>query len=206
MDARVTLRRVADRALEMPLVYRTLQAPFQERKLAPCLRHLAPTSTTRVLDVGCGPGTNAWHFREAQYTGVDINTDYIASAQQRFRGRFLVGDVTDPSVLPAEQFDCVLLNSLMHHLDDEAVLGLLGRLGRFLAPGGRVHILDLILPPHASAARLLARLDRGRFARPLEAWRSLFERTMHLEHFEPFPLGVPGIPLWHMIYCIGRSR
>jgi SAM-dependent methyltransferase len=200
------LRRLADRAFEHPLVYRTLQAPFHERKLAPFLRHLAPTSATRVLDVGCGPGTNAWHFRHSQYTGIDINADYIANAQRRFQGRFLVGDVTDPAVLPAEQFDCVLLNSLMHHLDDAAVHGLLSRLGRFLAPGGRIHILDLVLPPHTSAARLLARLDRGRFARPIEAWRILFAETMEIERFEQFPLGVPGIPLWHMVYCIGVSR
>jgi SAM-dependent methyltransferase len=202
----MSLRRLADRAFEHPIVYRTLQAPFHERKLAPCLRRLDLRATTRVLDVGCGPGTNAWHFREAQYTGVDINVEYIANAKRRFGGRFLVGDVTDPTVLPAERFDCVLLNSLMHHLDDAAVSGLLGRLGRFLAPGGSIHILDLILPPNASPARLLARLDRGRFARPLDAWRVLFERAMHLQHFEQFPLGVPGIPLWHMVYCIGRSR
>lgn len=200
------LRRLADRAFEIPLVYRTLQAPFHERKLAPCLRALELRPTTRVLDVGCGPGTNAWHFRGAQYTGVDINPQYVASAQRRFHGRFLVGDVTDASVLPAEHFDVVLLNSLMHHLDDDAVDGLLGRLGRLLAPEGTIHILDLVLPPHASPARLLARLDRGRFARPLGHWRERFERAMHILHFEQFPLGILGIPLWHMVHCIGRSR
>ena len=202
----MTLRRLADRAFEHPMVYRVLQAPFHERKLAPCLARLDLHAGTRILDVGCGPGTNASHFRDAQYTGVDINPDYIASAQRRFKGRFLVGDVTDPTVLPAEQFDCVLLNSLMHHLDDEAVNGLLSRLGRFLAPNGRIHILDLILPPNASPARALALLDRGRYARPIDAWRALFERSLHVEYFAPFPLGLLGIPLWQIIYCIGRSK
>lgn len=200
------LRRLADRVFEIPLVYRTLQAPFQERKLAPCLRSLDVRPSTRVLDVGCGPGTNAWHFRGTQYTGVDINPKYVASARCRFQGRFLVGDVTEASVLPAEQFDVVLLNSLMHHLDDAAVDALLGRLGRLLAPEGTIHILDLVLPPRASPARLLARLDRGRFARPLEHWRERFERAMHVGRFEQFPLSVLGIPLWYMVYCIGRSR
>ncbi|MBA4072734.1 MAG: hypothetical protein C0497_12990 [Gemmatimonas sp.] len=80
------LRRLADRAFEIPLVYRTLQAPFQERKLAPCLRTLDLQPSTRVLDVGCGPGTNAWHFRGAQYTGVNINPGYVASAQRPVDG------------------------------------------------------------------------------------------------------------------------
>jgi SAM-dependent methyltransferase len=200
------LRRLADRAFEHPLVYRALQAPFHERKLAPFVRFLDQHPGMRILDVGCGPGTNAAHFRDHQYTGVDINPDYIASAQRRFQGRFLVGDVTDPAVLPAEQFDCVLLNSLMHHLDDGAVSGLLGRLGRFLAPGGSIHILDLVLPERWSAARVFARLDRGRFARPIAQWQALFERAMHIETMEQYPLGIPGVPLWHMVYCAGRSR
>ena len=200
------LRRLADRAFEHPLVYRMLQAPFHERKLAPFLRRLHQSPATRVLDVGCGPGTNAAHFTDVAYTGVDINPDYIANAQRRFPGRFLVGDVTDPAVLPAEQFDCVLLNSLMHHLDDDAVTGLLGRLDRFLTPGGSIHILDLVLPPHWGAARALARLDRGRFARPIAQWTALFERAMHVDVLEQYPLGIPGIPLWQMVYCAGRPR
>lgn len=203
------LRRLADRAFEHPLVYRVLQAPFHERKLAPFLRRLDQQSATRVLDVGCGPGTNARHFCSVQYTGVDINPEYIANAKRRFPGRFLVGDVTDPAMLPAEQFDCVLLNSLMHHLDDVAVSGLLGRLGRLLAPGGSIHILDLVLPDHWCAAQMLARLDRGRFARPIAEWQALFERAMHIETLEQYPLGIPGIPgipLWYMVYCAGWPR
>ena len=45
---------------------------------------------------------------------------------------------------------------------------LLARMARLTAPGGKVHVLDLVLPPHASAGRVLARLDRGRFARPID--------------------------------------
>lgn len=200
------LRRLADRAFEHPLVYRTLQAPFHERKLEPFLRRLHRHPTMRVLDVGCGPGTNAAHFRDVLYTGIDINPDYIANAQHRFPGRFLVGDVTDAAVLPADQFDCVLLNSLMHHLDDAAVDGLLGRLGRLVAPGGAIHVLDLVLPEHWSPARLLARLDRGRHARPIAQWKTHFERAMHIETLEQYALGLPGLALWQMVYCAGRSR
>lgn len=197
------LRRLADRAFEHPLVYRTLQAPFHERKLAPFLATATLHAQTRLLDVGCGPGTNARHFTHVQYTGVDINPDYIENAKRRFPGRFIVGDVTDPSVMPNETFDCVLLNSLMHHLDDAQTSGLLGRLGRLVASGGRVHILDLVLRREPTPAWALARLDRGRYARVAEAWRLLFGAALRVERFEEFDLGIPGIPLWHMVYCVG---
>ncbi len=199
------ISRFAARALEVPLVYRLLQAPFQERKIAPCLAQLHLTPQTRLLDVGCGPGTNAHHFAHTLYTGIDVNQDYVHSARRRHAGRFVVGDATNPDVLPREQFDIILLNSLMHHLPDDAVAHLLSRLVLRLALQGRIHILDLILPPDASAARLLARMDRGRFARPLDAWHALFAQSMHIEQMSTFPLGVPGLPLWHMVYCIGGA-
>jgi SAM-dependent methyltransferase len=200
------LRALFDRALEHPLVYRSIQAPFAEAKLEPLLRRSAGRQPHRVLDVGCGPGTNAAHFERADYTGIDINPAYIASAKRRFAGRFVVGDVTDPEVLPGQQFDCVLVNSLFHHLDDRAVHVLLGRLRERVAPGGALHVMDLVLPPVWNAARLLAVLDRGRHARPLPAWRALFTEHFEQSAFQPYPVGVPFLPLWQMVYFEGRPR
>ena len=74
------------------------------------------------------------------------------------------------------------------------------------APGGQVHVLDLVLPPRASAARLLARLDRGRFARPIESWHALFTEHLREQHFEPYAFGLPGLPLWQMVYFVGVSK
>lgn len=201
-----TLRRVADRLLELPLVYQTWQAPFASAKLKPFLAHLDLERTRRVLDIGCGPGTNARVFAGCDYVGIDINPDYIRTASSRHPGRWVVGDVTDETIFPNEQFDCVFANSLMHHLDDGAVRNLLGRMARLTAPGGKVHVLDLVLPPHASAGRLLARLDRGRFARPLERWRTLFTEHLHEEHFEPYAFGLPFVPLWEMVYFVGVAK
>ncbi len=200
------ISRLIARTLEVPLVYRVLQAPFQERKIAPCLAQLSLTPQTRLLDVGCGPGTNAHHFASTQYTGIDVNPDYIQSARRRHAGRFVTGDVTNPDMLPQEQFDVILLNSLMHHLPDEAVGLLLSQLDLRLAPGGRIHILDLILPPGASTARLLARIDRGKFARSLDSWRALFAQSLRIEQLVTFPLGLPGLPLWQMVYCIAGAE
>jgi SAM-dependent methyltransferase len=199
-------RRAADRLLELPVVFRTWQAPFARAKLRPFLERVDPARLERVLDVGCGPGTNAPIFRASGYVGVDINPAYVSTAARRFGGQFVVGDVTDPSVLPEERFDCVFANSLMHHLDDQAVTRLLARMAQLTTAIGEVHILDLVLPPTTSAARAMAQLDRGRFARPLQRWRDLFSAAMTEVHFQPYPLGVPGLPLWQMVYFVGRRR
>lgn len=200
------LRRAADRLLELPLVYRTWQAPFASAKLKPFLAHADLARTHRVLDIGCGPGTNARVFAGRDYVGIDINPEYIRTASSRHPGRWVVGDVTDETIFPDEQFDCVFANSLMHHLDDAAVRNLLGRMARLTAPGGKVHVLDLVRPAHASAGRVLARLDRGRFARPIEHWRTLFNEHLHVERFEPYAFGLPLVPLWQMVYFVGVPK
>lgn len=199
-------RRATDRLLELPLVYQAWQAPFASAKLKPFLAYAGPETTRRVLDIGCGPGTNARVFAGSDYVGIDINSEYISTASARSPGRFVVGDVTDENIFPDEQFDCVFANSLMHHLDDQSVRNLLGRMARLTAPGGKVHVLDLVLPPHASAGRMLAQLDRGRFARPVERWHGLFAEHLREERFQPYSFGLPLLPLWDMVYFVGVPK
>jgi SAM-dependent methyltransferase len=156
--------------------------------------------------VGCGPGTNAPHFRAHDYLGVDINPAYIRDAERRFGTKFRVADVTSMRIEPGQGYDCILVNSLLHHLPDQAVDRLLGHLATLLSSDGAVHILDLVLPPHPSIARFLARHDRGDFPRPLERWRELFSAHFAPVVFEPYPLGLGGLMLWSMVYFQGTAR
>lgn len=51
-----------DRIMGKPLIYRLWQARFAPSKLAPVLARQDVASVRRVLDVACGPGTNAGYF------------------------------------------------------------------------------------------------------------------------------------------------
>jgi SAM-dependent methyltransferase len=191
--------------LEFAPVYRLWQAPFAERKLRPLFRHNDVAQARRVLDVACGPGTSSAHFAGCDYLGIDINPRYIEYARRRYRGRFEVADATQFSP-PDGKFDLVLVNSFFHHVSDADAERLLDQLATLVAPGGHVHIFDLVLPPRPSVARLLARMDRGDFARPLESWRELFTRHFTPVVFEPYPLGMAGLTLWNMVYFKGAAR
>lgn len=197
---------MARHPMEHTLVYRLWQAPFAERKLAPVFRHNDRAGMRRVLDVGCGPGSNARHFLEHDYLGVDINPAYIRDAERRFGPRFRVADVTTMHLEAGKGWDCILVNSLLHHLPDDAVDRLLRHLATLLTPDGAVHILELVLPERPSVSRLLARLDRGSYPRPLTRWRELFSRHLALDVFEPYPLGVGRVALWSMVYARGRPN
>jgi SAM-dependent methyltransferase len=161
-----------DLIMRQPSIYRLWQAPFAKKKFAPIVASNDMTRVRRVLDVGCGPGTNADYFSNVDYFGIDLNPQYIHDAQARYgdssaRRRFLAVDAAKFVAPPGERFDFVLVNSFLHHVDDSIARGILSNLNNLLTEDGHVHILDLVLPESASIARFLAHSDRGDFPRPL---------------------------------------
>jgi SAM-dependent methyltransferase len=199
-----------DFIMRQPLVYRLWMAPFAAKKFVPVAAHNDLTRVRRVLDVGCGPGTNANYFADVTYLGIDLNEQYISDAQQRYgdaagRKRFLAVDAAKFVAPPGERFDFILVNSFLHHVDDTTAKGILSNLTNLLTDDGHVHILDLVLLESPSIARFLARSDRGEFPRSLEKWRQIFGEFFEPVCFEPYDLGALGIPLWKMVYFKGRS-
>lgn len=199
----MAVNRFIERLLEHPAVYAAWQAPFAAQKFAPVERALRGRPIRRVLDAGCGPGTNAPRFAEVDYVGLDINERYLAIARRRHAGRFICADLQTASLDSLGTFDTILVNSFLHHLPDDGVDRVLGELQRRLAADGTIHVLELVLPGNWSLATLMARLDRGCYPRPLARWRELFAA-----HFEP-TLTQPyffGGRLWAMVYLQGRRR
>jgi len=196
--------KLRDSLLEQTAVYSLWQSPFAKQKFAPILKQNDLQTVRNVLDVGCGPGTNAALFANTGYLGVDINPRYIESAKKKYGRHFLVADVTTYDEIPEEKFDFVLINSFLHHIDDAGTNAILSRLKYWLSDDGHIHILELVYPARLSVAQLVAKADRGKFSRPLEQWRSLFEQHLNVQIFEPYPLKGFGVTLWNMIYCKGR--
>ncbi len=192
-----------ERLMEHPSIYAAWQAPFAARKFAPVERWLRNHRVHRVLDVGCGAGTNAGHFSGVEYTGIDVNERYLQAASARFRGRFVRADLTSTDLSSLGTFDMILANSFLHHVSDSDAQRILAQLSPLLAADGTIHILDLVLPGRKSLAWIMARLDRGRYARPVEHWRALFGSAFEPITFEPYFFGGP---LWSMVYFQGRRK
>jgi len=192
--------------MENTLAYRLWQMPFAREKFAPVAAANELTRVRCVLDVGCGPGTNASYFPHARYVGVDINPAYIEFARNRYNGEFIVADVTDVRITAGELFDFILVNSLLHHLDPISTRRLLDQLAALLTADGHIHVIELVLPESGSIASFLARADRGRFVRPLAEWRQLLDDHFSCTCFQPFTIARFGVPLWQLLYYKGRSK
>jgi trans-aconitate methyltransferase len=190
--------RIAD-LMNNTLAYRAWQAPFAEAKLRPLFAHNDLSRVQRVIDVGCGPGTNAHHFTGVDYTGLDFNEGYIADARRRYGRDFRVADVTRLAPGTIEPGDMILVNSVLHHLDDQETHRTLAALPQLMTATGTVHILDLVLPASLSPHWVMARLDRGQYARSVDAWRALFRTHFVEQVFEPYSFA----GLWAMVYFRG---
>jgi len=192
--------------LNFPAVYRLWQAPFASAKLRPLQQENDLCNARRVLDVGCGPGTNSPVFSHTDYLGLDLNERYIEQAQRRYQGGFEVADVRSYQAPAGESYDFILLNSFLHHIDDQNTSKILANMDSLLSDDGHVHILELVLPERASVSRWLARHDRGKFPRSLERWKQIFSDQFDTVTLKPFSLGLCGITLWNMIYFKGRRK
>ncbi len=200
------VNRLTERFLEQPWVYRAWQSPFADQKFAPVLAHNDFKAVKKVLDIGCGPGTNTKYFANAEYLGVDINEQYVQHARRRHSRAFIASDVRTYSPEDEARFDFVLINSFLHHLNSGDVAGILSHVPSLLDKRGHVHILEVVMPPEPSISRLLARWDRGKFVRPVEEWNAIFSKYFEPVLFERYPLTGSGVTLWNMVYFKGRPR
>src|SRR5262249_10927527 len=124
-------------------------------------------------------------------------------ARAKYRGRFVQADLQTADLSSLGTFDAILINSFLHHLPDDAVLRIMKQLHGLLDTDGRVHVLELVLPERRSLARMMANLDRGRYAPGLTAWRDLFGLHFEPVVFEPY---VYARGLWAMVYFQGKTR
>lgn len=186
--------------------YRLWAWPFKKPKMLAVQDLLPSVRPLRVLDVGCGPGTNAPLFRGAEYVGVDVIPAYVRSAARRYPGMtFLQGDARRLDLGP-RRFDVAVLNSLLHHLDDLEAEELLRAVTRHLGPTGVLIVQEPLIPgPRELVPRLLMRLDRGTHFRDLDDWRCLFgQAALRVERERAYAIRALGLTGWHMVSFLLR--
>ena len=113
-----------------------------ENSAAYLLGDLGPT--TRLLDVGCGPGTItadlARLLPEGLVIGIDASEDAVTEAARSFPDvEFLAADLM-ALPFPDGSFDVIHLHQVLQHLKDP--VGAMVELRRLLAPGGLLAARD----------------------------------------------------------------
>jgi SAM-dependent methyltransferase len=125
--------------------FRAGDTPWEDKTHSDTLIALASKYLTlpcRLLDVGCGLGTNALHFASLGYrvTGIDISADAIRQAREAARKLKLAVDFETEDFL-SEDFDPPQIDAAVDR----------GCLHTFCTPAGRsafIRKMAQILPPN----------------------------------------------------------
>jgi SAM-dependent methyltransferase len=111
----------------------------------PAAADFASARGLRVLEIGCGLGTDGAQFAlaGADYTGVDLTDASIELARKRFalaglRGEFCIADAEQLD-FPDSAFDLVYSHGVLHHTPDTARA--VREIHRVLKPGGRAIVM-----------------------------------------------------------------
>jgi 2-polyprenyl-3-methyl-5-hydroxy-6-metoxy-1,4-benzoquinol methylase len=147
-------------------------APYRNDGNRPLLR-LMPKDVRKVLDVGCGAGSNA---RILQSRGTDVTALTLSKDEARLAAPYCVATIVadvenDPLPDFESEFDLLLCSHILEHLVRPSRI--LTLLSRFLRPGGYA----LVAVPNMAAWRPRLRLVQGDWSRDETGF---FDRT-HLQ-------------------------
>jgi ubiquinone/menaquinone biosynthesis C-methylase UbiE len=111
----------------------------------PAAARFAHSKNLRVLEVGCGLGTDGARFAKAgaNYTGIDLTQAAVDLAKQRFDlfqlpGTFGIADA-ERLDFPDNSFDLVYSHGVLHHTPDTAAA--VREIHRVLRPGGQAMVM-----------------------------------------------------------------
>jgi ubiquinone/menaquinone biosynthesis C-methylase UbiE len=153
---------------EVPLFYKLLQTTLARGGHTIIKKYLQENiskTDQKILDQGCGTGEYSLLFGN-RYTGLDICFDYIEDAKKKYSRSFTVGSAAKMHFAD-NKFDVVFAVGLHHHLTEEQGKNAIKESLRVVKEGGRVLIIDAMLPKNKLNlfGLILRKMDRGGFVR-----------------------------------------
>ena len=130
---------------------------------------------TRILEIGCGPGTIVGYLPDVDYLGFDLSSQYIEMARKRFpHKQFVCERVSQFSLAKEQSFDIALALGVVHHLDDQEAKQLFQVAYDALASGGKLITVDGVWTVDSSqVARWLLSKDRGEHIRTQQGYAKI---------------------------------
>lgn len=182
------IRKILD-ASEVYVMYQSLIYP-QKQRLRYFSQYIQPFEGAKILDIGCGPGITV-HFlnkliRQYDYIGFDFNQKYIDDANKRYGqyGKFICSRVEDYELDISNQFDIVIANAVLHHLNNKEATALYKTAYNALKPGGRLVTFDCVwVKNQHPVSKALISYDRGQHVRTEEALSQLSKQVFDKTQF-----------------------
>lgn len=145
-----------------------------------CVEFAGPMEGDQVLDVCCGTGTLTSLIagrvgRDGQVIGVDLSESVLETARKKRRNVSVTFQRAEAENLPfaSARFDKCFISFGLHEMPKRARQNTLREIRRTLRSGGRLFVVDYILP-----AGVLARLAIKAFVKLVER-EAAYEMLLH---------------------------
>lgn len=155
----------------------------------------------RVLDIGCGPGllVNTALKKGFSYLGMDTDQASIDYCREKYRdqghAKFTTSTIHSREVI-VNKGDIVILNGVMHHLDDKTAKELLGH----LLNADFVIILDHYIDKTLKRwPKFLQKRDQGKYVRDYSFFKKI--EGYHSVLSTVFPIKILSLICW-MYFCM----
>jgi ubiquinone/menaquinone biosynthesis C-methylase UbiE len=126
-------------------IYDRYVEPFNIVVRQIALKMYPPQKGMRVLDVGCGTGTNLQLYRQAECAvcGIDLSPAMIEVAREKLglEADIRMGDACEMPY-PDDYFDLVTAMLTLHEMDNQIRPGVIKEIARVLKPRGRILLVD----------------------------------------------------------------
>jgi SAM-dependent methyltransferase len=180
---------ILHRFVSIPWVYNQVQKlagiEYVRKRLAAQIAQLDDVTT--ILDLGGGTGLNRdlWS-PDSIYLCLDIDRVKLQGfLQNQPDGIALLADGSQIP-LKANSLDIVICISVLHHLSDPLITGMIHESARVLKSSGRFILLDPVWAPARPLGRLLWKYDRGSDPRSAESLLNLISTQYKIDHKESF--------------------
>ena len=150
---------------------------FEGRKKI--IEELNIISEEKIIDIACGVGTFST-LVPGEYTGIDINTNFINFAKRKYKKNFLVADASNLKMFNDKSFDKALLIDCIHHLSDDKVKKILQETCRITK--NKILIIDVAEQTKNNfIGKFLLKMDVGKFTRTSSKLKNIISQFLDIE-------------------------
>jgi len=172
------LKKIIELILENPYIFK-LQQKFNDYEvIAMEFKDYLNVKNKKILELGCSTGNLAKliiNMDINEYYGIDISKKYIQIASQNVpKGKFLHMGASKLD-FKDESFDMLIINSVLHHIDNQTGLDCFKEAFRVLKKNGKIIISEPIIDHNRLLSIILCKLDRGNYIRTTEEYKFFFK-------------------------------
>jgi len=150
-----------------------------------------------TLDLGCGTAEFCRCFAPEVYLGVDISEKYITFAKRRYPRYSFAIAAGQSLCLRSQTFPQILINGVIHHLNDEKAQSMLNEAHRILTDDGKLLLIEDIETNSTNLlSRLIHSMDEGDNIRWQEQYERLLNKFFEIEVAFTYYSGFCHYGLW----------